>query len=164
MTNFRFVLPLSLGVALVMVSGAVHAAKQWDPNTAITFTVSGTSDAIAPTNVGDNGVQSDTYQVTAFNDTDHWIDPDESAPNNEGYPSGNLPYTDIDLYTDAPFPGGLSGNGPTYTYTAPSAGGTYTVGFTGTDRDQSIGSGESGNRNDPDNTDNWWNLDDTDAV
>jgi hypothetical protein len=152
-----------LGLA-VSVPQSAQAAKQWDPYMAISFTVSGTDDPIAPSNVGANGLQISDYSVTNYDDVDHWIDPDESQPNNEGYPDEQLPYSDIDTYTDAPSPGGISGSGPDYTYTAPGSGGTYTIGFTGTDRDQVIGPGESGNRNDPDNTDNWWELDDPNAV
>lgn len=153
--HLRYWVLLSLEAVLASSAVAAHAAKQWDPYTAITFTVSGVDDPLAPSNVGANGVQTHSYTITSYDDVDHWIDPNESAPNNEGHPDVKPPPSDIDYSTDSPATLTFDG-ASTFTFTSPSTGGDYDIYFTGTDRDQVIGSGESGSRRDPDNTDNWW--------
>ena len=182
---------LALGAGLALTTGTAHAAKQWDPYTAINFTVTGSDAEMAPSAEGDNGLQTTPFNVTTYNDTDHWIDPAESAPNNEGYPYENLPFGDITFSSDADpyfsvnaddpylalgwYAGlALQFNGsPTdttaaksnsvleddFTFAAPDQDGDFGIYFTGTDRDQTIGPGESGSRNDPDNTSQWWNMD-----
>ncbi len=155
---------LAGGAALaagLLAPRTAQAAKQWDAGTAIEFNVDGSDDPIAPSNNGDNGIMTQDYTVTRFHDKDHWIDPNEAVPNNEDNPEEDLPYSDIDTYTDAPAPGGLSHSegSSIYTYTAPEVGGDFTIGFTGTDRSQTIGRDDSGDRHDTDNTDNWWDLD-----
>nr|MDQ2730951.1 hypothetical protein [Armatimonadota bacterium] len=64
----------SVTVFSLAIASKADAAKHWDPYTAIDFVVAGTEDPIAPSNVGSNGLQQDTYNITTFNDTDHWID------------------------------------------------------------------------------------------
>ncbi len=169
------ILLLALSTGLALAGGTANAAKQWDPYTGITFSVTGLDDAMAPSNEGDNGLQQDTYQIISYGDVDHWIDPDESAPNNEGYPAENLPFYDITYSTDAaPAPTGVASclmfNGDTshnmdtstnadyFIFTAPDQDGVFTMKFTGTDQSQVIGPGETGSRRDPDNTDNWWDI------
>lgn len=149
---------LSSAVVLAVTSGAAQAAKQWDSYTAITFTVSGSDDPLAPSNVGANGTQTHTYTIGSYDDVDHWIDPDEAPPNDKGYPDVSPPPSDID-YSCPESPTSLTFDGAsTFTFTSPSTGGDFDIYFTGTDRDQVIGSGESGSRRDPDNKDNWWTL------
>jgi hypothetical protein len=180
---------LAWSAGLALLTTSAHAAKQWDPYSAINFTVSGSDDEMAPSGEGDNGLQTRGFDVTQYDDTDHWIDPNESTPNNQGYPNESLPFGDINYRSDADayfsnndplsslgwadyralqFNGSaydtvgakVSGNqGDDFTFCAPDEGGDFALYFTGTDADQVIGPGESGNRNDPDNTDNWWDLD-----
>ncbi len=175
-------------VAVAMsLSGSARAAKQWDPYTAISFTVNGSDAEMAPSAEGDNGLQTTGFDVVTYSDTDHWIDPNESAPNNEGYPSENLPFGDIDYASSADFwftssplvadgwqnskslvfngwsqdttSARISGNiQDDFTFASPDLAGAYTLQFTGTDRNQTIPAGDSGNRNDPNNTDNWWDI------
>lgn len=143
----------------------VQAAKVWDPYTAIEFVVSGDDDPLPPSYFEDNGPVTTDFTADKFHDVDHWIDPDESVPNNEGYPSEDLPYSDIEYTTDAAPPGGLvadvDANGNltgtfTFTMTGVNGNDTCSILFTGNDNSQTIAQGESGTRNDPDNLDNWW--------
>jgi hypothetical protein len=152
------ILALGAGIALAALTvPAARAAKQWDTYTAITFTVTGSADPLAPSNVGANGTQTHTYMITDYDDVDHWIDPDESAPNNQGHPDEQLPGSDIDYSTDSPATLTFDGTSQ-FVFTAPAQAGDYDIYITGTDRDQVIPPGETGNRNDSDDTDNWWNL------
>lgn len=150
-------------VLLVMTWSVAHssayAAKVWDPHTAIDFVMAGTDDPIAPSDVGDNGLITRDFVIIRYRDVDHWIDPDESVPGNEGWPDEDLPQGDIDYYTDAPSPGGLEAMEGAFRYTAPSIAGDFVVKLTGTDRSQTIAPGEGGTRHDQDNTDNWWDQD-----
>lgn len=153
---------------LVLTPNVAQARKVWDPGDAIKFEMSGGTDWLPPSNAGDNGLQTTTFSVAndsggnpIYTDSDHWIDDDESLPQDEkeGKTSDALPSSDIDFSPDNDGPNGIKqdeSGGWTFVYTAAEEGGSYPVKFTGTDRSQTVPDGESGNRRDPDNTDNWW--------
>jgi hypothetical protein len=159
------VLMLVGAVLLPTLAMPAHAAKYWDPGEAIQLEIDGTDDAIAPTNVGANGIVRRPFSITKFRDKDHWIDTNESEPTYEDWPEEDLYYEqDIELYFNAPAPGSLVFDDQVILMTAPTQGGLYDLRITGTDASQTIDSNDDGNRHDLNNEDYWWTEVDPEAV